>query len=329
MHAASNDNFRYLVSRLKIRHLALLLQIQKLGSLTRVAEHMATSQPAMTQALSELEDMLGTRLFERTSRGMVATEQGEAVLMYAHTILNDLDRMTLDMEAISKGRVAHLHIGAIPMVSGMKVADAIQRTTSFEKGLSVTVQGGATDQLLQMLRDHSLDLVLARVSDTLDMRDLSYELLHRQSPRVIVHRLTAERLGRRKLNWSELLTMDWVLGHRNTPVRKQIMDVFLNEGLPPPSPTVESHSSHLIGDIIATNEKAVSIVTDDIAEELVRTAGLAIVPYSFDWNLSPLAIFTRTTERQRPINITFCSALRDVFNTTPLSGTKIDTGFGD
>ena len=56
---------RKLGSRLKMRHLMLLLQIEQHGSLTRVAEQMATSQPAVTNALSELESMFGVPLFER------------------------------------------------------------------------------------------------------------------------------------------------------------------------------------------------------------------------------------------------------------------------
>jgi molybdenum-dependent DNA-binding transcriptional regulator ModE len=65
----ANDVVRRLGARLKMRHLMLLLQIQQHGSLTRVAEHMASSQPAVTNALSELESMFGTPLFERSSRG--------------------------------------------------------------------------------------------------------------------------------------------------------------------------------------------------------------------------------------------------------------------
>lgn len=312
--ATSSDIFRHLLGRLKIRHLVLLLQIQKLGSLTRVAEQMATSQPAMTQALSELEDMLGARLFERTSRGMVATRHGEAVLMRAHTILNDLDRMTLDMDAISQGRVAHLHIGVIPLISGIKVAAAIQRTTARDDGLSITVQTGSTHDLLKRLRDHSLDLVLARVSDTLDMDGLSYDVLYRQGPRIIASRETAARLGRRQLDWARLLALDWVLGHRDTPVRKQIIDIFLERGLSPPSPVVESHSSHLIGDVVATNDKAVSIVPADIADELARTAGVGIVPHVFDWALSPVALFARKNEGPNPVKAAFCNALKAAFN---------------
>ena len=61
---------RRLAARLKMKHLALLLAIREQRSLTRVAEHMATSQPAVTQALAELEGLFGAPLFVRSARGM-------------------------------------------------------------------------------------------------------------------------------------------------------------------------------------------------------------------------------------------------------------------
>ena len=68
-----DEVIRKLTSRLKMRHLMLLLQIEQHGSLTRVAEHMATSQPAVTNALAELESMFDVPLFERSVRGMTPT----------------------------------------------------------------------------------------------------------------------------------------------------------------------------------------------------------------------------------------------------------------
>ena len=62
---------RKLASRLKMRHLTLLLQIQQHGSLTRAAEHMASSQPAVTNALAELEDMFGAPLFDRSALSLI------------------------------------------------------------------------------------------------------------------------------------------------------------------------------------------------------------------------------------------------------------------
>ncbi|SHG74866.1 LysR substrate-binding domain-containing protein [Pollutimonas bauzanensis] len=309
-HPEPDDIARRLASRLKMRHLTLLLQIQKQGSLTRVAQHMATSQPAVTHALAELEAMFGTPLFERSARGMAATAQGEVVLARARAMLHDLDLLTLDMEAVASGRAAHLHIGAIPFISGQLLSAAIQGTLPGEQRLTVTIHDGTSEQLLAMLRDHALDFVIGRASAALDMAGITHEILYRQHPRLIASRGLAGRLGRRRLEWDKLADLDWILGPRRTSMREQVSDIFLRAGLNPPAPIVESYSSKLIGEMIAANERAVSIVPADVAEELARTAGVAIVPYSFDWTLPPIALFARADARPRPIDSRFAATLR-------------------
>ena len=57
-------------SRLKLRHLTLLESLERCRSLSRVAAEMDLSQPAITKALREIEDIFMARLFERTSRGL-------------------------------------------------------------------------------------------------------------------------------------------------------------------------------------------------------------------------------------------------------------------
>lgn len=319
----SGDIVRRLVSRLKMRHLALLLQIQKQGSLTKVAEQMATSQPAVTHALADLEEMFGTPLFERSARGMTATPLGTVVLARARAMLHDLDLLTLDMEALATGRAAHLHIGAIPFIAGQLLSAAIQRTLPGEQQLTVTIHNGTTEQLLGSLRDHALDFVIGRPSTALNMQGITHEVLYHQHPRLIASRGLAGRLGRRRLDWKELAEMDWILGPRNTSMREQVSDIFLRAGLSPPAPIVESYSSKLIGEMIVGNDKAVSIVPADIAEELVRIAGVAIVPYSFDWTLSPVALFARKNISPRNVDARFSAALRDLCAD---AGARTDSG---
>ena len=77
-------------SRLKLRHLSLLQSLERHRTLSRVAEEMNLSQPAITKALREVEDIFMTRLFERTSRGLVATAAGRAVLRFARVTLADV-----------------------------------------------------------------------------------------------------------------------------------------------------------------------------------------------------------------------------------------------
>lgn len=107
---STDEVTRRLNTRLKMRHLVLLLQIRQHGSLTRVAEHMATSQPAVTNALAEMESMFGAPLFDRSPRGMTPTALGNVVLARAQAMLHDLDHLARDIEAVHAGHATRLHV---------------------------------------------------------------------------------------------------------------------------------------------------------------------------------------------------------------------------
>ncbi|MDE1180527.1 LysR substrate-binding domain-containing protein [Paraburkholderia sp.] len=311
-----NGLVRRLTARLKMRHLMLLLQIEQHGSLTRVAEQMASSQPAVTNALAELESMFGTPLFERTSRGMLPTALGAVVLARARAMIHDLDHLARNMEAVASGHAAHLHIGVIPFISGQMLSAALRRTQPDMARLTATIHEGTSDQLLHQLRDHTVDIVIGRASSAVDLTQVRFEVLYRQQPRLIASRRLAAQLGRVKLDWSTLVTLDWILGAPHTPMREQVSDLFLAAGTVPPVPFVESYSSKLIGEMIATSEAAVSIVPADIAEELVRIAGVAIVPYSFGWTLPPIAMFTRADAPRSAAQDAFAASLRQICRAT-------------
>lgn len=313
----SNDLVRRLGARLKMRHLLLLLQIQQHGSLTRVAEHMASSQPAVTNALSELESMFGTPLFERSPRGMLPTALGAVVLKRAKAMINDLDLLAGEMGAVAAGHAAHLHIGVIPFISGQMLSAALRRLQSrMERRLTVTIHEGTSDQLLLQLKDHGVDLVIGRASSAIDSNQVCFEVLFQQQPRMIASRRLAAKLARTKLDWKKLHALDWILGAPRTPMREQVTDLFLAAGISAPVPVVESYSSKLIGEMIASSDDAVSIVPADIAEELARIAGVAIVPYSLTWTLAPIAVYTRSGEGHSPARDLFTEALRQVCQET-------------
>ena len=99
------------------------------------------------------------------------------------------------------------------------------------------------------------------------------------------------------------------MGAPHTPMRDQLSDLFLHAGVVPPVPIVESFSSRLTGELLASSERAVSLLPADIAEELVRIAGVAIVPWSLTWTLPPVAMFTRR-ENPRETHRLFTQALR-------------------
>jgi DNA-binding transcriptional LysR family regulator len=299
-----------LSARLKMRHLALLLQIQEHGSLTRAAERMAISQPALTNTLAELEDMFGAPLFERSVRGMTPTPLGRVVLAHARAMTQDLDKLVRDMDAVSGGRAAHLNIGVTPFVPGRILSAALRQAALGGRRLTATLYESTGENLLPQLRDHTLDVVVGQASPTLSQEGLAFETLYRQPPRLIANRRLAARLTRQRLDWPRLAGLDWILGSPASYLREQVAGLFVDAGLPPPRPVVESDSSRLIGELIAAATQAVSILPADIAEELVQVAGVAIIPYSFAWNLPPVGLYTRQAGTPRMAEQWFADALR-------------------
>ena len=132
---------RKLGSRLKMRHLMLLLQIEQHGSLTR--RRADGDQPAG-------RDQCPVRTRKHVRRAAVralrarhdAHPLGAVVLARARALVHDLGHMVQEMEALATGHAAHLNIGAIPFVSGQMLSAAIGRTLPQGRGITATIHEG-------------------------------------------------------------------------------------------------------------------------------------------------------------------------------------------
>ncbi|MGE8678732.1 MAG: LysR family transcriptional regulator [Achromobacter marplatensis] len=287
-----------LANRLKHRHLALLTNIAKHGSLTRVAAATGISQPAVTKALAELEDIFGAPLFLRSGRGLQATPLGELALLRARHMQSDLDLWAREVEALHAGRSAHLNVGVVPYVSSALLTAAISQLHQGH-GVTLTLHRATTDHLVPMLRRHELDCIISRATSTVALDDLMHRVLYHQRPRLIAHSRLAQRLARRAPDWPAVASMDWVLPAANTPTRQLIMEHFIRAGLRPPSPVLEAYSTDVIEGMLTMNEALISVVPEDIARELCQRGKLGMVPWDFGWELPPINLIRR--KREQPL----------------------------
>lgn len=83
---------------MNILHLKYAVEISRTHSLSRAADNLYMAQPNLSRAIKELEDTLGITIFERTTRGMKVTPDGEEFLEYAREILKQID----DVEGMYK-----------------------------------------------------------------------------------------------------------------------------------------------------------------------------------------------------------------------------------
>src|SRR3954454_469265 len=96
----------------ELAHLAVFHAIAGEGGITRAAEKLGISQPAVSKQLKSLERSLGLRLVERQGRGIQLTAQGTLLSEYARRIFNLVDEAEASMNDLNRLRRGRLGIGA-------------------------------------------------------------------------------------------------------------------------------------------------------------------------------------------------------------------------
>src|SRR5438132_12146108 len=88
------------------------LRVAEAGSVTRAAEALHLTQPAVTQHVRALERELGARLFDRTERGMRLTQAGQVLRQYAGRGISLLDQCRNVLADLESGAAGRLVLGA-------------------------------------------------------------------------------------------------------------------------------------------------------------------------------------------------------------------------
>lgn len=287
------------MSRLKVRHLELLRNIERYGSLTRVARETGISQPAVTKFLAEIESLFGAPLFFRLGRGLKPTEMGELATLRAKHMLEELDHWASEMDAVRNGRRGRLLIGAVPYVPGSLLTRAVMELLE-RHNITIAIRQATTDLLVQALCDHELDCVLGRAAAVVGHNNLWYETLYVQRPVLVGHSTLVKRLAGRTLDWHGLASMNWILPSLKTPVGSRMAELFMQARVPVPVPIIETYSVEVMHGVLSKNESVISVLPEDIATEMIRRGGVGILSCGMDWELPPISLIRRV--RDTPID---------------------------
>ena len=175
--------FAYKGSRLK--PLRAFCQVARLGSVSRAAEALYLSQPAVTLQLQALERELGVRLLERSGRRLTPTREGELLYEMARPLVEGLDGLA----ASFREQVRGLDAGELNVAAGSStilyllpgIVDAFRQRHA-DVRLSLHNVTGASG--LDLLRNDAVDLAVGSMLDV--PADLSYAPVYRFEPMLIM-----------------------------------------------------------------------------------------------------------------------------------------------
>lgn len=138
------------------------VEIARQGNLSRAAESLHVTQPALTARLQALESELGTQLFVRGRRGMQLTDAGRAFLPYAQRAMLALDEGASLLAELGRGGIGELVLGAAPAISTYVLPGLLMRFTQRHPRIRLVVRTGHSEEILEMALRREIDLGLVR-----------------------------------------------------------------------------------------------------------------------------------------------------------------------
>jgi DNA-binding transcriptional LysR family regulator len=145
-----------------IRHMELyqlktFVAVAQEGNLTRAAERVFTSPPAVSAQIKSLEDELGVKLFERTPRGMVLTEAGQRLLDEAQRTLQSAQRMRAAAQQLRGTAQGVVRFGTVSDPVALRLGDALVRLAERHPQVTLQLHQGLSLDMIPLLGRGELD----------------------------------------------------------------------------------------------------------------------------------------------------------------------------
>lgn len=159
---------------LELKHLRLVAAIADVANMTRAAQTLCLSQPALSKQLAELEAQLGFPLFHRTPKAMYLTEAGRIFRTRATAILAEIGQLEAELTVHAHGTAGKLRLGIDRMHDSSWLPALVAQFRNLHPGIELEFR--QVPVLLESLQQREIDIAI--VGEALEAHGIAYEALH-------------------------------------------------------------------------------------------------------------------------------------------------------
>jgi len=299
----------HLSGRLNIRHLEVFVEVARHGSVSRAAEALNISQPAVSRTLRDLEELCGRALVEKQGRGIRLSPWGRIFLRHAGASLAAAQDGIEALRGIDAEFGPLLRIGALPTVSSSILPEAVHAFRAEGIPCRMRISSGENTVLLDRLRDGHLDLVVGRLPAPESMLGLSFEPLYRE-PVLIVVATGHPLAGRGTLGQEDLRRWPLIIPGTDSIIRPAVERLFLEQGLSIPPDAVQSVSPSFCLPFLQ-RAQAIWVISRGVVARALAEAALVALPVDTSSTLGAVGLCLRAGLNPSPATTRFVAALKD------------------
>lgn len=256
-----------LSQRIRMRHLRVFLALCEHKTLTRTAEALNTVQPALSRTLKELEDEIGAPLFERTSKGLKLTVEGEGLREHLAAGLAQIEQGV--QIASGHRRAETVSVGMLPNVARTLLPRAVERFKAADPEVTVRLNWSSAPDLVAMMRRGEIDFLASRMLSLEDQPGIVFEHLYSE-PIVFVVRTGHPLAEARGLIPHDLEPYIVVLPQHGTIIRSEVDRFLFSLGYGEFPNRIETVSFEFVRTFAAGTDAVVCIPMGGVRQELAR-----------------------------------------------------------
>lgn len=297
-----------LAKRARLRQFQIVVTVADKGSLLQAALALGISQPSVTKAVTAVEEIVGTPIFDRLPRGVIPNEFGKAFISGARRIIAETARVETDIVRISEGLSGSLEIGSLTTAAAGLLPAVLPRFRQLYPDISVSVTDGHTDGLLPILQTGGLDLIVGRLYETDVKDDLRREVLYNE-PLGIICRSGHPLLDRLAVERFDIENSEFALPSSAQRVSQDV-DRAIQESQLSIGPPLRSSSLTFIREYILAGDALTILPRMMLVGDLMR-ASLEVVPYPLAQLDRPAGVIMLRHRQMSMAQKAFVGVLRD------------------
>ncbi len=244
--------------------------VAKAGNISQAAQQLAISQPAVSQAIKQLETLLGVKLFRRVSKGVKLT--GEGLLLFSH-VEKGYEQIELGVQKVRRMQnleLGEIRIGASDMTLQFYLLPYLERFHERYPDIKVIVTNAPTPETLRFLEEGRIDFGI--VSTPFEQVSDVEIMTVREIEDIFVAGRKFTSYKNRTLDLQELEALPLIFLEKNTSTRSY-MDKYLEKNGVKVQPEFELATSDMIVQFAHRN-LGVGCVVRDFAKEYLEAGQL-------------------------------------------------------
>lgn len=226
------------------------------GNITKAAEKLYISQPALSIYINNLEKTLGVRLFDRAGRKFILTFAGERYVEKARKMLELKREFDEELDEITDCKRGRIRIGIQIRRAPWLLPPVLARFQELYADIEVVVREGNMSELETMLDQYELDVILFNVGEK--RPDMEYHLVYEEQMLIVVPEIHPLNERAEYVPGSKYRTLDLkylegeslILQHPNQSIRKD-EDQMLSEAGVTPKKTMVIRSLETTSQLVA------------------------------------------------------------------------------